>query len=59
MTSVYKLGLLQRSVSWLDDVTTEGHGLPEIAAPLREPVKGYRNYIHPLHNTGRGGQNVV
>ncbi|HEY6018762.1 MAG TPA: hypothetical protein VIY48_02400 [Candidatus Paceibacterota bacterium] len=53
MTSVYKLDLLRRSVAWLESaVTANGDQLPQIAAPLDNLVKGYRHYIHPLHNLG-------
>jgi glutathione synthase/RimK-type ligase-like ATP-grasp enzyme len=50
MTSVYKINLLQRMVGWLDSEVTRLGNLPPIEAPLAEMVRGYRNYISPLHN---------
>lgn len=51
MTTVYKVNLLHRAVEWVDSqVTALGNHLPSFFVPLPEAIKGYRNYIHPLHN---------
>jgi glutathione synthase/RimK-type ligase-like ATP-grasp enzyme len=50
MTTVYKVGLLHKAVEWLENETTRIGDLPPMFPHYPEVVKGYRHYIHPLHN---------